>query len=337
MPVRTVEWTEAGLDVVDQTALPARRRVVLSTVDDVVAAISHLVVRGAPLLGVVGALGVALAARTSARTGYTPAAVRAAAERIACARPTAVNLRWGVERVLPHVDAGPQAVLDAALQLLEQDVRCCAALAHRGAALIRQLCGQGPFTLHTHCNAGALACVDWGTALGVVRALHECGEVRLVVVDETRPLLQGSRITAAELTELGVPHRVVVDAAGPSIVASGQVDAVIVGADRVAANGDVTNKIGTFPLALAAAHAGVPFLVAAPESTVDSATPDGAHVTVEQRPAEEVLTVAGRRIAPQGTQAWNPAFDITPAELVTAIVTEDRVWFPHSAARIDCG
>ena len=323
--VRTVEWTGGGLDVVDQTALPALRRVVLATVDDVVAAIGGLVVRGAPLLGVVGALGVALAARAP---GAEPGRVRADAERIASARPTAVNLRWGVQRALAALDGGPDAVLATALAMLAADVAACQALANRGADLLARLCGPGQLTLHTHCNAGALACVDWGTALGVVRALHERSAVRLVVVDETRPLLQGARITATELAALGIAHRVIVDGAGPSIIAGGLVDAVVVGADRIAANGDVVNKIGTYPLALAAARAGRPFVVAAPESTVDTTVATGAAVPVEQRAAGEVLTMAGRRIAPPQSQAWNPAFDVTPADLVTAIVTERRVWHP---------
>ncbi|HEY0641572.1 MAG TPA: S-methyl-5-thioribose-1-phosphate isomerase [Pseudonocardiaceae bacterium] len=324
--MRSVEWTEAGVDVVDQTALPELRRVTLRTVDGVIDAIRRLVVRGAPLIGVVGALGVALSARRVAAAGdYRPDAVLADAERIARARPTAVNLRWAVDEVLPVVPLGPDAVLGRALELLADDVRACHAIGRRGADLLTELCGPGPLTLHTHCNAGALACVEWGTALGVVRSLHERGAVDLVVVDETRPLLQGARITATELAELGVPHRVVVDGAGPSIIASGRVHAVVVGADRVAANGDVVNKIGTYPLALAAARAGIPFVVAAPESTLDARTPDGASVTVEQRAADEVLTLAGRRTAPAGSDAWNPAFDVTPADLVTAVVTEDRV------------
>ena len=326
--MRTVEWTEAGLDVVDQTALPQVTRVTLTTVDDVVDAIERLVVRGAPLLGVVGALGVALAARRSAHSedGYRPDLVHAAAERIASARPTAKNLRWAVTEVLPGIADGHQTVLLRALTLLREDVEACRAIAQRGADLITELCGAGrPLTLHTHCNAGALACVEWGTALGVVRALHERGAVHLVVVDETRPLLQGARITTVELAALGIDHRVVVDGAGPSIIARGLVDAVLVGADRITANGDVVNKIGTYPLALAAARAGIPFVVAAPESTVDAATPDGASVPVEQRAADEVLTVGGTRMTPPGSDAWNPAFDVTPADLVTAIVTESRV------------
>jgi len=221
--------------------------------------------------------------------------------------------------------SGPEAVLAAALALLEEDVASCRSIGERGAALLGEVCGAGPLRLHTHCNAGALACVGYGTALGVVRALHEAGGVRYVVADETRPLLQGSRITAVELAALGVEHRVVVDGAGPSLIARGLVDAVVVGADRIAANGDVANKIGTYPLALAAARAGVPFIVAAPESTVDPATPDGAAIEIEERAPEEVLGAA----APAGSAAWNPAFDVTPADLVTAIVTDKRVWRPR--------
>ena len=322
--VRTVEWVDGGLDVVDQTALPRLRRVRLTTVDEVVDAVRRLVVRGAPLLGVVGALGVALAARD----GADHDAVRRDAERIAAARPTAVNLRWGVTEALAALDSGPDAVLEAALAVLEDDVRRCRAVAERGADLLAELCGDRPLALHTHCNAGAMACVDWGTALGVVRALHERDRVRLVVLDETRPLLQGSRITAVELGQLGVPHRVVVDSAGPSVIARGLVDAVVVGADRIAANGDVANKIGTYPLALAAARAGIPFVVAAPESTVDDATPSGAQIEVEERPGEEVLVVGDAPVVPPGTGAWNPAFDVTPADLITAIVTDRRVIRP---------
>lgn len=318
--MRTLEWVEDHIDVVDQTALPQWRRVRLETVDDVVDAIHRLVVRGAPALGVLGALGVALAARQHADAD----AVRADAGRIAAARPTAVNLSHGVQAVLPAVGRGPDAVLAAARQLLEDDARACAELSRRGAQLLRDLVGDRPMALATHCNAGALACVDWGTALGVVRALHAEDLVRTVLVGETRPLLQGSRITATELDALGIPHRIIVDAAGPGLIASGSVDAVVVGADRIAANLDVVNKVGTYGLALAAARAGIPFVVAAPESTLAPDTPDGAAVTVEQRDGDEVLHVGGRRWAPPGSVALNPAFDVTPADLVTAIVTEKR-------------
>jgi len=307
---RTIDWVDGRIVLVDQTALPAIRTVAVDDVDALVDAIRKLVVRGAPALGVAGALGVALAAHRGVD-------VPAAAERIATARPTAVNLAVGVRRALAALPDGPAAVLAAALAVRDEDVAACHAIGERGAALLTDLCGPGPLRLSTHCNAGALACVEWGTALGVVRSLHNAGRVALVVADETRPLLQGARITAVELAALGIEHRVVVDGAGPSVIARGLVDAVVVGADRVAANGDVANKIGTYPLALAAARAGIPFVVACPESTVDTNTPDGAAITIEDRAEDEVLA---------GGPAWNPAFDVTPADLVTAIVTETRVW-----------
>jgi methylthioribose-1-phosphate isomerase len=322
----TVAWVDGRIELVDQTALPELRTVAIDTVDALVDAISRLVVRGAPALGAAGALGVALAARSD------PAGLAAAAERIASARPTAVNLRVGVRRALAAAADGPDAVLSAAMDVLVEDVAACRRLGERGADLLVELCGDRPLALHTHCNAGALACVEWGTALGIVRSLHARGKVAHVVVDETRPLLQGARITATELVAEGIDHHVVVDGAAPSIIARGLVDAVVVGADRVAANGDVANKIGTYPLALAAARAGIPFVVAIPESTFDPDTPDGAAIEIEERAGDEVLVVNGRRTAPPGSPAWNPAFDVTPADLVTAVVTEERVWRPASTA-----
>ncbi len=319
----TIAWVDGRIELVDQTVLPALRVIAVGTVEELVDAIRRLVVRGAPALGAAGALGVALAARTLEGTELA-----AAAAKLAEARPTAVNLGLGVQRALAAAGKGPDGVLAAALEVLAEDVAACHAIGRRGARLLGELCGPDPLRLHTHCNAGALACVDWGTALGVVRSLHGEGRVRYVVADETRPLLQGSRITAVELAEMGVPHRVVVDGAGPSVIARGLVDAVVVGADRVAANGDVANKIGTYPLALAATRAGIPFVVAAPESTLDPATPDGTAIEIEERAAEEVLVVGGVRFTPPGTSAWNPAFDVTPADLVTAVVTENRVWRP---------
>lgn len=326
--MRTIDWVDGHIDVVDQTALPQLRRVALRTVDEVVEAIHRMVVRGAPALGALGAYGVALAARCRADQGDDARMVLADAARIAAARPTAVHLEWSVRQVLPAVALGPAAVRKAAQALVEADVRACVTLSRLGAALLRGYLGDRPMVLHTHCNAGALACVEWGTALGVVRALHADGLVRMVLVDETRPLLQGSRITAVELAELGIPHRVVVDSAGPSLIASGAVDAVIVGADRIAANFDVVNKVGTYPLALAAARAAVPFVVAAPDLTVDDDTPTGIAVTIESRDPDEVLAFAGTGVVPPRTQALNPAFDVTPADLVTAIVTESRVIEP---------
>lgn len=311
---RTIDWVDGAVLLVDQTALPQLRTTSVRTVDDLVDAVSRLVVRGAPALGVAGALGVALAVRT------LPAGeVDAACGRLAAARPTAVNLAVGVARARAALPGGADAVLAAALALRDEDAAACRAIGERGADLLAELCGDRPLRLHTHCNAGALACVEWGTALGVVRSLHARGRVEHVVADETRPLLQGARITAFELAAEGIDHHVVVDGAGPSVIARGLVDAVVVGADRVAANGDTANKVGTYALALAAARAGVPFVVAAPESTVDPATATGADIVIEERDPAEVVT---------GAPAWNPAFDVTPADLVTAVVTEARVWLP---------
>jgi S-methyl-5-thioribose-1-phosphate isomerase len=234
--------------------------------------------------------------------------------------------------VLVRVEDGPAAVVADAVALAERYARADRQLAERGADLLEQL-GTVPARVHTHCNTGALATVDWGTALGIVRELHARGEIVSVTADETRPLLQGSRLTAFELDQLGIEHRVVVDGAGPSVIARGLADAVIVGADRIAANGDVANKIGTYPLALAAARAGVPFVVAAPESTLDPATPTGADIAIEERAEDEVLSFGGKRVAPSGSRAFNPAFDVTPADLVTAIVTERRVIRPARGER----
>ena len=316
--MRTLDWADDRIVALDQTRLPHDVVVLdLRTVDELVDAIRTLAVRGAPALGVAGALGVALAARTAAD-------VPAAVARLRAARPTAVNLAWGVDQVVPHLAAGPDAALAAALKVRDDDIAAARALGSRGADwLLARM--DGPLNIHTHCNAGALACVEWGTALGVVRALQERSALGHVYADETRPLLQGARLTVWELAEMGAEHTLVADAAGPSVIANGLVHAVVVGADRIAANGDVVNKVGTYPLALAAHRAGVPFVVAAPESTVDMATPTGADVHIEVRADEEVTSFAGVKVAPEGTRALNYAFDVTPRDLVSAIVTERRV------------
>ena len=216
---------------------------------------------------------------------------------------------------------GRAAVEAAALAVVGYAVTASEQLSRRGAAYLREACGGGRLRVHTHCNTGSLACLGWGTALGVIRALHHEGALSHVIVDETRPLLQGARLTCWELDQLGIEHRLACDGAAPFLISQGLADAVVVGADRVAANGDVANKIGTYSLALAAQAAGIPFLVAAPESTLDQATPSGAAIPIEQRADEEVAVPA----APAGTRALNFAFDITPAELVTAVVTEKRL------------
>jgi methylthioribose-1-phosphate isomerase len=328
--MRCIDWADGAVVLIDQTALPAEERWLrIADPDELVDAIRRLAVRGAPALGAAGALGVALAADqaaaapggrsglggSSGRAGAYEQEVREAAARLRGARPTAVNLARGVDRALARLGEGPEAVLAEATAILDEEAAACRAIGERGADLLHQ--GR-PLRLLTHCNTGWLATVEWGTALGIVTVLHERGQVERVYADETRPLLQGARLTAWELAAQRIEHQVVVDGAAPSVIARGLVDAVLVGADRIAANGDVANKVGTYPLALAAARAGIPFIVAAPESTVDTDTPTGADVEIEERDPAEV--VAG--------PAYNPAFDVTPADLVTALVTERRTVRP---------
>jgi len=325
--MRTLYWSDGHIVAIDQTKLPGGLvEITIESVEELIIAIQRLAIRGAPALGVAGALGAALAVRGDpARHDQDIAALRAA-------RPTAVNLAWGVDRALTRLADGPDAVLAEALAVLTEDGVHNRALGQRGADWLADLV-DGPVAVQTHCNAGGLACSEWGTALGVVCSLHDRGRLRHVYVDETRPLLQGARLTAWELAHLGIPHTLVVDAAGPTVLARGLADVVVVGADRIAANGDVINKIGTYPLALAAARAGVPFLVAAPESTIDLSTPSGDKVELEVRDGAELLSFGGTRTAPNGTQALNVAFDVTPADLVTAIVTEERIIRPAAGER----
>jgi methylthioribose-1-phosphate isomerase len=330
--IRTIDWDGDAVALIDQTMLPHEERTIrVREVAQLAEAIRAMRVRGAPALGAAGALGIALAVlRASEKGDDIQRAAKSAAEELAATRPTAVNLRWGIEQAHRAVDRGVEAVIQAAREVVEADVRTNRGMAERGAAwLVSQAWRhmQGLVIL-THCNTGALACVEIGTALGVIQVAHERGLVKEVLATETRPSLQGSRLTAWELTRLGIPFRLVADSAAPSLIAKRHVDVVMVGADRIAANNDVANKIGTYPLALAAHSAGVPFVVVAPESTRDPATPDGEHIPIEHRPEDEVLWFAGARVAPSGARALNPAFDVTPAALVSAIVTEDRVIEP---------
>jgi methylthioribose-1-phosphate isomerase len=286
-----------------------------SSVDDLCAAIVGLAVRGAPALGAAGAMGVALAAATGEPLDD-------AARRLKATRPTAANLAWGVERALAASDPAEEAVRIAA-----DDVARNRRLGAHGAALLPE-----EARVLTHCNAGSLACVGYGTAIGVVRAAHESGRRPSVWVDETRPVLQGGRLTAWELQRLGIPFTLVADVMAGSLMAGGEVDAVVVGADRIAANGDVANKIGTYPLAVLARHHGLPFYVAAPLSTFDPECPDGSQIPIERRDADEVAVVGGRRVAPAGVDIENRAFDVTPRDLVTAYVTENGVATSAAAA-----
>ncbi|MEU4671650.1 S-methyl-5-thioribose-1-phosphate isomerase [Amycolatopsis sp. NPDC023774] len=323
---RTVSWADGAVVIIDQVALPgADRTLELRTVDELVDAIQRLAVRGAPALGAAGALGVALAAFAGGPDG----AVHAEAERLASARPTAVNLRWGVNRALGKLDDGPEAVLAEALAMLDEDEHLNRTASGHAVEVVLRETTRRPLRLLSHCNAGHLATVAWGTALGVIWHLHERGLVESVLVDETRPLLQGSRLTAWELAQAGVPYRVQPDGAAALAMSRGLVDCVLVGADRIAANGDVANKIGTYSLAIAAAHHGVPFVVVAPESTVDASITTGADIEIEERRAAELTEFGGVRIAPDGAAVFNPAFDVTPAALITAVVTENGVRLPQ--------
>jgi methylthioribose-1-phosphate isomerase len=311
------------LVVIDQRALPHElRQLRITTVDEVIEAIKTLAIRGAPAIGVSGAFGVVLAAQ--AYPGDREK-VELKAARIASARPTAVNLAWGVQRALAKLPQGLQGVLDEALRMLAEDGQVNRAAATHAADLIQRLCPDRRLRILTHCNTGRLATTAFGTALGALRVLHERGQLDNVLVDETRPLLQGARLTAWELAEAGIPHRLTIDSAAAWAVASGRVDCVIVGADRITADGAVANKIGTYGLALAADRHGIPFIVVAPESTRDLSTLTGREIVVEERDPAEVLHVGGVATAPQDTAVFNPAFDVTPPELVTAIVTENGV------------
>jgi S-methyl-5-thioribose-1-phosphate isomerase len=328
--VRTIDWVDGAIEIIDQTALPGRLVTLrLATVAELVAAIRSLAVRGAPALGVAGAFGVALAARQHAGDEE---ALAAAVHLVANARPTAVNLARGARRAAALLADGPGAVLAAACALRDEEIAASAAMAALGADLMVELCGRRPRLL-THCNTGGLAAVTGGTALGVVAELHRRGTLGPVLASETRPLLQGARLTAWELQRLGVGFRLAVDGAGPFLMARGEVDAVVVGADRICANGDVVNKIGTYAHALGAFRAGLPFVVVAPESTVDPGTPDGAAVEIEDRGPAEVVD----GIALAGVAAANPAFDVTPHDLVTAIVTDRRVVRLDRRERLDRG
>ncbi|MGH9125025.1 MAG: S-methyl-5-thioribose-1-phosphate isomerase [Acidimicrobiales bacterium] len=310
----TIEWHDGRIVMIDQRRLPGELILLtIATVEDLCTAIRSLAIRGAPALGVAGAMGVALAAATGEN-------LPAAAERLIATRPTAVNLAWGVRQALAAADP-----LAEALRLAADDVERNRRLGAHGARLL----AMGA-RVYTHCNAGGLACAGYGTAVGVIRAAHEQGKEPRAWVGETRPVLQGARLTAWELTRLGIPATLVADVMAASLMASGDVDCVIVGADRVAANGDVANKVGTYGLAVLAKHHGVPFYVAVPNSTIDLACPDGGSIPIERRGADEVTVVGGHRIAPDGMTVENRAFDVTPAALVTALITEDGVVDPAS-------
>ena len=323
----------ADLRIIDQTRLPgALVELTLTELPAMVEAIRSLRVRGAPAIGVAGAIGLAvLAGRASIENPATfDAAITTAASALRSARPTAVNLAWAVDRVLAAGQVGgaspairASAMRAEATAILDDDIAMCARIGEHGATLLR-----AGMTVLTHCNAGALATAGIGTALAPVYTLHARGEAIHVFADETRPLLQGARLTAWELDRAGIPVTLLTDGMVASVMRSGSVDAVLVGADRIAANGDVANKIGTYGVAVLARHHGIPFYVLAPTSTLDAQTAHGDAMHIEQRHGEEVRSLGGVATAPSGVRVHNPAFDVTPAALVTAIVTDRGVFHP---------
>jgi methylthioribose-1-phosphate isomerase len=329
--IKTLEWTDGCVRFIDQTKLPTEEIYVnCTTYHEVADAIRSMVVRGAPAIGVAAAMGIALGMRDSPARNHSE--LRRDFDEvcgvIGATRPTAVNLFWAIRRMqqlLESVSAQPipqikQRLIAEAQQMLVEDIACNRAMGKHGAALLPSRGG-----VLTHCNAGALATCGYGTALGVVRSAVQSGKTLHVYADETRPFLQGSRLTAWELMRDKIPTTVISDNMAGTIMRQGKIDAVIVGADRIAANGDVANKVGTYTVAILAKEHGIPFYVAAPFSTIDLDTADGSQIPIEQRASNEVTHLAGKQIAPSGVKVENPAFDVTPARYVTAIITERGV------------
>jgi methylthioribose-1-phosphate isomerase len=338
MSVQAIMWAPSGaVRIVDQRALPeALVHRDLETIDDAAAAIRTLQVRGAPLIGIAAAMGLVAGLRKVRRGGRDAflAQLRTAAAGLAETRPTAINLRWAVTRMIAAAEQTPgdasalwERLQVEATAIWEEDRAMCRRIGEAGLSLVP----DGANVL-THCNAGALATGGIGTALAPIYLAHEAGRRVHVFVDETRPVLQGARLTAWELSEAGVPCTLLADGAAGTLLRNARVDLVLVGADRIAANGDFANKIGTYSVAVLARQHGVPFYCCAPSSTIDPATPDGDAIPIEQRPADEVKAIAGRAIAPRAVAAFNPAFDVTPARYVTAFITERGLVHPPFSA-----
>ena len=338
--VPTVQWHDGAVRLIDQSRLPETVAFLdCRDVESVALAIRELKVRGAPAIGVTAAMGVALGAQSISATEYEPfsQALLAICNRLAATRPTAVNLFWAIERMkrkLSSLRGEPVGAIKAALWkesqvILEEDIALCKAMGRHGAELIQK--GQ---TILTHCNAGALATAGYGTALGVIRAAWEQGKQIQVIADETRPVLQGARLTVWELMQDNIPVTLITDNMAGSLMRQGKIHLCIVGADRIAANGDVANKIGTYSVAVLAKAHGIPFYVAAPYSTIDLQTKSGSDIPIEQRNAQEVTSIHGSHpVAPLGVSVYNPAFDVTPAELVSGIITERGVFTPQELAQ----
>lgn len=332
----TMKWTGKTLELLDQTRLPlVKDYVVCTTYRDVGNAIKTMKVRGAPAIGVSAAYGMVLAAyecraEQDDRDTFIQCLANAAAWLVS-SRPTAVNLAWAVNKMLDKANAMdnwaeiPEALDKLAREIERDDVEVCRRIGRHGAELL-----GSPFTVLTHCNAGSLATAGYGTALGVVRAAVEAGKDIEVYVDETRPFLQGARLTAFELAEDGIPVTLITDSMAGYVMSLGRIDCVIVGADRIASNGDVANKIGTYSLAVLAHEHNIPFYVAAPRSTFDFGIRSGSEIPIEEREEKEVVEILGQRIAQEGIKVFNPAFDVTPERYVTAIITE------HGVIRLPC-
>jgi methylthioribose-1-phosphate isomerase len=333
---RTVEYQDGKLTLIDQTVLPGSIRYVeISDVEGTAAAIKDMIVRGAPAIGATGAAGMAIAARCSSAASSIALLedLRVAGALLNATRPTAVNLAWGIDRMLSEAikaaedGNGPDAIIvrldELASRLLDEDEEINRTLGQHGSELLADDSG-----VLTHCNAGALACVGYGTALGVIRAAVESGKTIRVYSDETRPRLQGMKLTCYELMQDGIDVTLIADNMAASLMRAGKIQAVVVGADRIAANGDTANKIGTYSVAVAARYHNIPFYVAAPMSTIDMNLENGDGIPIEERSNEEVTHIDGIRIAPAGVKTINPSFDVTPAELVTAIITEKGIAYP---------
>jgi methylthioribose-1-phosphate isomerase len=326
----TIEWNDDAVVMIDQRKLPgAEVYVKCRTPKDVAKAIKTMVIRGAPAIGVAAAMGLALGVRQSRESGTTKLAAEffKICELMAATRPTAVNLFWAIDRMKhvfaeaaksgQSVDQIKATLEDEARRIHDEDVESCRAMGVHGASVVPEHA-----RVLTHCNAGALATAGYGTALGVIRGAVEQGKKVAVIADETRPFLQGARLTAWELTRDGIDTTVITDNMSGALMRGGQIDLVVVGADRIAANGDVANKIGTYTVAVLAKEHGIPFYVAAPISTIDLSTPDGTTIPIEERNAKEVTHLGPTRLTPQAAQVRNPAFDVTPNQYVTAIITE---------------
>jgi len=334
--MRTISWREESggfVRLLDQTKLPQiAEEIDIKTHLELISAIKSLAVRGAPALGVAGALGVALISKNSEEENWSTSTRDKAISDLRNARPTAVNLAWGVDQALQVISNGSAAVLKRALEISDEDAKANRAMGKRGGDFLSKLLSHksksNQMRLLTHCNTGALATTEWGTALGVIRDLYERGLVSEVFADETRPLLQGSRLTAWVLSQLNIPYRILPDGAAASAIFAGLIDAVLIGADRIAKNGDSANKIGSLAVAVAASAMKVPFFVVAPESTIDRTIATGADIEIEFRDDKEVTHFAGNLVAPVGSKTYNPAFDVTPARFITAIITEKQVYQP---------